>query len=59
MVPKIPVIGFVAWSGSGKTLYFLTPPANPYSGGDAWAWTSVTPAGGATPASSTPTSPAR
>lgn len=41
---------FVAWSNGGKTLQFLKPGANPYSGGDAWAWSSVTPAGGATPA---------
>lgn len=37
------------WSG-GKTLWFLTPGANPAPGGDAWTWTSTTPAGGATPA---------
>jgi hypothetical protein len=41
---------FVAWSGTGSTLYFLTPGADPYSGGDSWAWTSVTPGSGATPA---------
>lgn len=34
---------------SGKTLYFLTPGANPDSGGDAWAWSNTTPAGGVTP----------
>jgi hypothetical protein len=44
---------FVGWTGSGKTLYFLTPPANPYSGGDSWAWSSNTPAGGDTPTSET------
>lgn len=36
--------------GSGATLHFLTPGANPDAGGDAWAWSSVTPSGGATPA---------
>lgn len=40
---------FVSWSRTDKTLYFLTPGANPASGGDNWAWTSTTPAGGATP----------
>ena len=41
---------FVSWDSSGKTVYFLTPGANPASGGDDWVWTSTTPAGGATPA---------
>lgn len=41
---------FVAWDRTGKTLYFLTPGANPASGGDSWTWASTTPAGGATPA---------
>lgn len=41
---------FVAWDRTGKTLYFLTPGANPAAGGDSWAWSSTTPAGGATPA---------
>lgn len=44
---------FVGWTGTGKTVYFLTPGANPYSGGDAWAWTSDTPAGGDTPTTET------
>ena len=35
---------------SGRTLYYLTPGANPNAGGDAWAWSSVTPGAGATPA---------
>lgn len=36
--------------GGGKTIYKLTPPAtNPYEGGNAWVWTSETPAGGSTP----------
>lgn len=41
---------FVSWDRTGKTLYFLTPGANPAAGGDDWAWTSTTPAGGTTPA---------
>lgn len=45
---------FVAWADTGKTLYFLTPGANPYAGGDPWTWSSVTPAGGVTPALQTP-----
>lgn len=44
---------FVAWDLVAKTIYFLTPGANPASGGDAWVWTSATPAGGATPAAAT------
>lgn len=36
---------FVAWPGSGNVFYFLTPPADPYSGGSAWAWTSTTASG--------------
>jgi hypothetical protein len=40
----------VFWGGSGSTLYFLTPGADPTSGGDSWAWSSVTPSAGATPA---------
>lgn len=41
---------FVCWPSSGSTLYKLTPPAtNPYAGGNAWVWSSVTPSGGATP----------
>jgi hypothetical protein len=40
---------FVSWDRAGKTLYFLTPGANPAAGGDAWTWTSVTPSTGATP----------
>jgi hypothetical protein len=40
---------FVVWTG-GTTLYRLTPPAtNPYSGGNAWTWSSETPSGGSTP----------
>lgn len=35
---------------SGSTLYYLTPGANPNAGGNAWAWSSVTPGAGATPA---------
>lgn len=35
---------------TGATMYFLTPGADPYSGGDAWAWSSLIPAGGVTPA---------
>ena len=38
----------VSWGRTGKTVYYLTPGANPLT--DAWAWTSATPAGGATPA---------
>lgn len=45
---------FVAWANSGKTLYTLTLPANPYQGGSAWTWASTTSAGGATPATQTP-----
>jgi hypothetical protein len=45
---------FVSWARSGRTLYFLTPGANPASGGDAWTWTSTAPKAGATPADSTP-----
>ena len=44
---------FVAWSNSGKTLYYLTPGANPLSGGDSWTWSSVTPSSGATPGAQT------
>lgn len=44
---------FKVWADSGKTLFTLTPGANPYSGGDTWVWTSTTPAGGATPAAET------
>lgn len=41
---------FVMWNGNGKTLYFLTPPGtNPYQGGNAWTWSSVSPASGSTP----------
>jgi hypothetical protein len=40
---------FIVWTG-GATLYRLTPPAtNPYSGGNAWTWSSETPGAGATP----------
>ena len=41
---------FLSCDLTGKTMYFLTPGANPASGGDAWVWTSATPAGGVTPA---------
>jgi hypothetical protein len=41
---------FVVWNTSGKTLYFLTPGANPLAGGDAWTWTTVTPGTGSIPA---------
>lgn len=44
---------FVCWTGTGKTLYFLTPSGTPYSGGAAWTWSSSTPAGGATPTTET------
>lgn len=40
----------VLWPGSGSTVYFLTPGANPGPGGDAWTWSSHTPSAGATPA---------
>lgn len=41
---------YIAWGGSGKQYFTLTPPAtNPYQGGNAWTWASVTPSGGATP----------
>lgn len=36
---------FVCWPGSGNVFYFLTPPANPYSGGSTWTWTSATATG--------------
>ena len=40
---------FIVWVG-GTTLYRLTPPAtNPYSGGNAWVWSSETPGAGSTP----------
>ena len=43
---------FVSWSGSGKQIFFLTPPAsNPYQGGNNWTWSSSTPSGGSTPSS--------
>lgn len=42
---------FVCWGLSGKTVYYLTPGADPYSGGDSWAWSSVSPSAGATPGS--------
>lgn len=41
---------FAYAGGNGRTLHFLTPGANPYQAGDAWAWSSVTPSAGATPA---------
>lgn len=41
---------YACWAKTGKTMYFLTPGANPYSGGNDWAWTSNTPAAGVTPA---------
>jgi hypothetical protein len=44
---------FVAWTLTGKTLYFLTPGADHTSGGDDWTWTSVTPSGGVTPSNAT------
>lgn len=40
---------FVSWDNLGKTIRFLTPGANPASGGDSWTWTSFTPSSGATP----------
>jgi hypothetical protein len=46
---------FVAWSDSGRTLYVLTPPANPYAGGGTWAWSTIAPATGATPSLGTGT----
>jgi len=36
-------------SASNKTVYHLTPGADPYSGGDDWAWSSTTPGSGTTP----------
>jgi hypothetical protein len=42
---------FVSWGRTGKSLFFLTPGANAKSGGDGWAWSSVTPASGAVPSS--------
>lgn len=46
-----PVAGaFKCWNGNGKQLFTLTPPGtSPYQGGNAWTWSSSTPAGGATP----------
>jgi hypothetical protein len=41
---------FACWAKTGKTVYFLTPGADPYSGGDSWTWTSNTPSTGGTPA---------
>lgn len=41
---------FVGWPGTGNTFYRLTPGANPYSGGDDWAWSSVTATGDTIPA---------
>lgn len=29
-----------AYYAGGNTIYFCTPPANPYQGGDTWVWTS-------------------
>lgn len=41
---------FKIWSNEGKKIFSLTPPAtNPYQGGNAWVWSSVTPASGSTP----------
>lgn len=38
------------FGGEGKTIYKLTPPAtSPYEGGNAWVWSSETPAGGDIP----------
>lgn len=46
-----PVIDkFVRWNGNGRELHYLSPPAsNPYQGGNAWTWSSVTPGAGSTP----------
>jgi hypothetical protein len=40
---------FVCYGATGKAIYFLTPGANPYAGGDPWVWTTYTPPTGATP----------
>ena len=41
---------FKVWNGNGKQVFTLTPPAtNPYQGGNAWTWSSVTPGAGSTP----------
>jgi hypothetical protein len=41
---------FKVWTNNGKQIFTLTPPAtNPFQGGNAWTWSSVTPAGGSTP----------
>ena len=40
---------FVSWSQNSNEVHFLSPGANPYNGGDAWAWSSVSPTSGATP----------
>lgn len=38
---------FVVWMDN-RTLYYLTPPANPYQG-SGWTWSTVTPSAGASP----------
>ena len=41
---------FVCWYNSGATLWTLTAPSsNPYQGGSAWTWSTITPSGGAAP----------
>lgn len=41
---------FKCWNGGGKQLFTFTPPGtSPYQGGNAWTWSSNTPAGGDTP----------
>lgn len=40
---------FVVYPGTGKTFYLLTPGADPYSGGDSWAWSTTTPSGSTPP----------
>lgn len=42
---------FVGYAEEGKTWYTLTPGANPYNGGNSWAWAQINPSGGVTPAS--------
>lgn len=40
---------FIVWPNGEKTLWYLTPGANPYEGGDPWVWTTFTPDGGLSP----------
>jgi hypothetical protein len=49
-----PLLGRFACRDTGKSIFYLTPPAtSPYQGGNAWTWSSETPSGGSTPSAGT------